>query len=60
MIEGNPIFAKNKDSIIDTVEILKNYERNIRSIVTKRPELFENALSEVNGRNPCFLYYFLR
>lgn len=51
MINSNPIFAQDKASIIDSIEILKDYEMNIYSIIVKRLALFERALNEIDVKD---------
>jgi hypothetical protein len=46
MVKGNPIFANDDLLIIETVEILKDYEMTIHAIIVKRLTLFENIIRQ--------------
>jgi hypothetical protein len=51
MINSTPFFDKESTSIIDTVEILKDFEMNICSTIGKKPRLFEYALDKVDVKD---------
>jgi hypothetical protein len=51
MINSNPIFEKNKASIIDTIDILRGYEMNIYTIIIKRLTILLDALKEIDEKD---------
>lgn len=51
MVKSDPIFANDMGLIIDTVEILRDYEMNIQSMIVKRLALLEEALNNIDKKD---------
>lgn len=51
MINKNPIFTKNIESITETVEILKDYEIIIYDIISNRLPELEKALTDIDVKD---------
>jgi hypothetical protein len=57
LVNSEPIFSTTKESIIETVEILKDYEMNIYHVISTRLPDLEKALKEIDAKEFLkFLY----